>query len=171
MQIFRGEGEVTDVYVSHKRRRFGCSKFGFVRFKKLEEATNAINNLNGEWIRERRIKVTFAKYGKKGMFCNGPAIMETDMEKKPAGGNEKSMSYTRDGRSFKEVVEGWPQHPKGGDQMRRRSRELEASNDDEVRRQLEKVKVKEMVWRVAEEFFNANNLEEIKHHLGTCWRE
>ena len=111
--------------------------------------------------------MTFAKYGKKGMFYNGPAIMETDMEKKPVGGNEKSMSYTRDGRSFKEVVQGWPQHPKGGDQMWRISRELEASNDDEVRRQLEKVKVKEMVWRLAEEFFNANNLEEIKHHLGT----
>ena len=45
--IFRGEGEVSDVYVSHKRRRCNSSKFGFVRFKKLEEATNAVNNLNG----------------------------------------------------------------------------------------------------------------------------
>ena len=47
LQIFIGEGEVSDVYVSHKRRRFNNSKFGFVRFKKLEEATNAVNNLNG----------------------------------------------------------------------------------------------------------------------------
>ena len=46
------------------------------------------------------------------------------------------------------------------------SKELEDAEAVEDRRRLEKVKRKEMVWRVTEEIFNTNNLEEIKHHLG-----
>ena len=38
LQIFRGEKEVTNVYVSQKRRSTHNYRFGFVRFRKLEEA-------------------------------------------------------------------------------------------------------------------------------------
>ena len=51
LQIFRGEGEISDVYVSHKQRRMNDCRFGFVRFKKLEAAQNAIRNLDGIKIR------------------------------------------------------------------------------------------------------------------------
>ena len=70
-QIFRGEGKVSDVYVSHKNRRFYNCKFGFVRYKTIEEATRAVNNLNGLWIRGKRIMVSFARYGKKEVLRNG----------------------------------------------------------------------------------------------------
>ena len=72
LQIFRGEGEVTDVHVSHKRRSKYDHRFGFVRFKKLEEARKAVRNLNGVKIREKIMKVSFAKYDKQGRPWNGP---------------------------------------------------------------------------------------------------
>ena len=53
LQNFRGEGEVIDVFVSQKRRRNNEWRFGFVHFKKLEDARNAIRNLNGVMIRGR----------------------------------------------------------------------------------------------------------------------
>ena len=53
LQIFRWEGEVIDVYISQKRRRYCDGKFGFVRFKELEEALNAVRNLDGARIRGR----------------------------------------------------------------------------------------------------------------------
>ena len=167
MQIFRGEGEVSDVYVSHKRRRFNNSKFGFVRFKKLEEATNAINKLNGLWIRGRRIMVAFAKYGRKRVFQNGSAIVETDKKEELIGDGMISTSGARDRRSFNEVVEGRLQHPKLDDGNTRNSSEVEAANAGEFSKQLDKMKIKELVWRVFEGIFNANNLEEFKRHLRT----
>ena len=46
-QIFKFEGEVIDVYVSHKRRRKVRSSFGFVMFKYKQEAKEAIEHLDG----------------------------------------------------------------------------------------------------------------------------
>ena len=134
MQIFREEGELSNVYVSHKRRHFNNSKFGFVRFKKLEEATNAINKLNCLWIRGRRVMVLFAKYGTKRVFQNGLAIMETDKKEELIGGSVISMSGARDGRSFKKVVKGLRQQPKLVDQNRRNSSEVETANAGEFSR-------------------------------------
>ena len=68
LDIFRGEGEVLDVYVSKKRRRFNGSRFGFVRYKNLEKAMKAARNLNGARLRGRRLKVSLAKYDKRGVF-------------------------------------------------------------------------------------------------------
>ena len=80
LQIFRGEEEVTDVYVSYKRQRNNETCFGFVRFKKMEEAKNVVRNLNGIKIRGKILKVSFAKYDKKGMpwiaqFCRKEIMM------------------------------------------------------------------------------------------------
>ena len=63
------------VYVSQKRRcNYDC-QFGFVRFKKLEEAKKAvIRTLNVVKIREKTIKVSFAKYDKNGMPWNGSLL-------------------------------------------------------------------------------------------------
>ena len=43
--IFRGEGEAIDIYLTDKRQ-FNDSRFDFVHFKKLEEAMNAVRNLD-----------------------------------------------------------------------------------------------------------------------------
>ena len=61
LQIFRGEGKIIEVYVSHKRRSKNDCRFGFVRFKKLEEAKKAIRNLDGVKIRDKFMKVSFAR--------------------------------------------------------------------------------------------------------------
>ena len=171
MQIFRGVGEVFDIYISQKRRGFNCSKFGFVRFKRLDEATNTINNMNGAKIRGRRIKVAFAKYGKKDLFRNGSVIVETEKAEEQVRDNEKIRTNTRDGRSFKEVVEGWTQHPKIDDRLRRYTSIMEDPSDDENSRQLEKVKLKGMVKGLIGEIFNSNNLEGIKRRVGTVLEE
>ena len=68
LHIFSGEGEVSNVYVSKKRRRFNDSRFGFVRYKKLEEVMRAARNMNRARVRGRKLIVSFAKYDKQGMF-------------------------------------------------------------------------------------------------------
>ena len=68
MQIFRGEEEVVDVFISHNRRKSNASQFGFVRFKKMEETMNAINNLNSIKVKGKVLKVSFSKYDRNGMI-------------------------------------------------------------------------------------------------------
>ena len=80
LDIFRGEGEVSDVYVSRKRRQFNGGMFGFVRYKNLEEAMRAARNLNGARIGGRRIKVSLAKYDRRGVFRSGPMQVDSDKE-------------------------------------------------------------------------------------------
>ena len=46
------------------------------------------------------------------------------------------------------------------------TRTLASSNAEEHRRQIEKMNLKGLVWRVIEEIFNSVNLEEIKCNLG-----
>ena len=75
-QLFRGEGEVIDVFISQKRRRYSNGKFGFIRFKELEEVLNAVRNLDGAKIRGGRIKVSFAKYGKNDKLQKNLAMVE-----------------------------------------------------------------------------------------------
>ena len=64
LQVFRGIGEICDVFVSHKIRRNKECRFGFVRFKYLEDARKAIRNLNGTRIRDKTMMISFAKYGR-----------------------------------------------------------------------------------------------------------
>ena len=46
------------------------------------------------------------------------------------------------------------------------TRTLASSNAEEHKRQIEKMNLKGLVWRVIEEIFNSVNLEEIKRNLG-----
>ncbi|KAI8562176.1 hypothetical protein RHMOL_Rhmol03G0014500 [Rhododendron molle] len=61
-QLFIPFGRVEDVYMPSKRSSSYNTKFGFVRFKRREEAINAIEDLNGAVIRDYSIVVQFAKY-------------------------------------------------------------------------------------------------------------
>ncbi|KAH7846637.1 hypothetical protein Vadar_016320 [Vaccinium darrowii] len=63
-QIFSSFGRVVDVFIPLKRSLGFKTKFGFIRFKKKEEATCAIDALDGLLIRNFRILVQFAKYPK-----------------------------------------------------------------------------------------------------------
>lgn len=57
-------GRVEDVYMPSKRSSFFNTKFGFIRFKRREEALAAIDALNGFLVRNCRMFVQLAKYSK-----------------------------------------------------------------------------------------------------------
>ncbi|KAG5520652.1 hypothetical protein RHGRI_033285 [Rhododendron griersonianum] len=63
-QLFTPFGRVEDVYMPSKRSSSFNTKFGFVRFKRRDEAINAIEDLDGVVIRNFTIVVQFAKYSK-----------------------------------------------------------------------------------------------------------
>ncbi|KAI8524290.1 hypothetical protein RHMOL_Rhmol13G0138900 [Rhododendron molle] len=63
-QLFTPFGRVEDVYMPSKRSSSFNTKFGIIRFKRREEAINAIEDLDGVVIRNFTIVVQFAKYSK-----------------------------------------------------------------------------------------------------------
>ncbi|XP_058202534.1 uncharacterized protein LOC131316969 [Rhododendron vialii] len=63
-QLFTPFGRVEDIFMPSKRSSSFNTKFGFVRFKRREEAINAIEDLDGVVIRNFAIVVQFAKYSK-----------------------------------------------------------------------------------------------------------
>ncbi|KAH7856731.1 hypothetical protein Vadar_004862 [Vaccinium darrowii] len=63
-QLFSPFGCVKDVFIPSKRSSSFNTKFGFVRFKRREEAASAIEDLNGALIRDFNIVAQFAKYSK-----------------------------------------------------------------------------------------------------------
>ena len=63
------------MFVSHKRQNINC-RFGFVHFKKLDEAKKAVKNLNGVKIIDNFLKVSFAKFKRRGRPWNGPFLQE-----------------------------------------------------------------------------------------------
>ena len=166
-QIFRGEGEVIDVYISQKRRRYSNGKFGFIRFKELEEALNAIRNLDGARIRGRRIKVSFAKYGKNDKLQKDSTMVEADIGAKSVGGSGRHRLQMKDRRSFLEMVEGVPTTSKAECLRTENNTSVGAPSCNELNVLLEKLNLKEMVWRLVEEIFKSIKLEEIKQRLGT----
>ena len=100
LHIFKFEGSVMDVYVSHKKRRKHFKPFGFVCFRNRREAEKAMGSSNGLMIRGNRIAVLIAKYGRrywdKGLSMNQEkGIMET---------RTNSRMAVRHTRSYKEVL-------------------------------------------------------------------
>ena len=172
LQIFKGEGEIIDVYVSQKRRRNNDCQFGFVRFKKLDEARKAIKNLNGVKIREKSLKVSFAKYDKEGRPWNGVVLQEA--EKVADATVEKEDKYrkvTNVGRSYKEVVESRPQNLKLDGWRLKNPRILTGSESHLNRMKNDRMNLKGMIWEVVEEFFSSDNMEGIKQKLGILIEE
>ncbi|KAH7842865.1 hypothetical protein Vadar_009918 [Vaccinium darrowii] len=73
-QLFRPYGCVEDVYMPSKRSSSFNTKFGFIRFKRREEAMNAIEDLDGFMIRNFKIVVQFAKYSKNSSSMSQKVI-------------------------------------------------------------------------------------------------
>lgn len=61
-QLFRGYGEVVDVFIPKKRSSRFNTKFGFVRFNSKDEALRAVQDLHGIRIRDFDIQVNRARY-------------------------------------------------------------------------------------------------------------
>lgn len=57
------------MYVSYKRQRNNDYRFGFIRFKKMEEARNSVRNLNAVKIRGNSLR--FLLLNLTGKACLG----------------------------------------------------------------------------------------------------
>ena len=170
LQIFKGEGEVTDVFVSQKKRENYYCRFGFVRFKELEKGKKAVRNLNGVKIMEKTVKVYFAKYDKSGLLYKGSHMQDKGKYSKAVRvGNY--MIATKERRSFKEVVEGFPNLPKEDDWMKENNRMMVESSDIMKKAKLEMINLKGLIGRLVEEIFNSENLVEIKRIIGVVCEE
>ena len=163
LQIFKGEGEITKVFVLQKRRHNCHWHFGFVRFKKLEEARSAVRNLDGVEIREKTMKVSFAKFDKNRKPWNVSMSQEGNklMEKVWIEGNHKET--IKGGRRFKEVVVGDTQHQNTGDWELKLASNM--ANVDGARN-IDKVNLKDLVVKVVEEICKPGNMEDIKRNIG-----
>ena len=75
-------GKVDDVFISKKVRKHTKDCFAFVRFRKSYEAMDAIKRLNGYSIRDRKLKVSVAKFNKGGSPINNNRPKASGMENK-----------------------------------------------------------------------------------------
>ena len=168
-QIFRGEGNIIDVYGSKKKRsRRDCR---FVRFRKLEEAKMAVRNLNGVMIREKIMKASFAKYDKNGRPWTDSFMQEEENESKAVGRAVKIIKATNGGRSFKEVVEGLSRNIEKDDWAKDNHRSIEGFGVGMNRNETEMMNLKEMTWRLVDEIFKAASREEVIRNIGSVFVE
>lgn len=61
--MFLWFGEIVDVFIPDKRRKFTNSRFGFVRFVNEEDADFAIRRINGTWCLNCKLLVRRAVFG------------------------------------------------------------------------------------------------------------
>ena len=66
LQLFKFEGTVVDVYLSHRRRKRYRTPFGFVRYRWKAEAVRAMEKLNGVVVRGCKIEISLAKFNREG---------------------------------------------------------------------------------------------------------
>ena len=159
LQIFRGEGEVVDVFVLQRWRQNSIGRFGFVRFKKLEEARNAVRNWNGIIIRGMGLKVSFAIYDKDGRPLNEstPKIVDSNRDAEWRRSNHRET--TVEGRSYKDVVVGMKHHKRLDFWEPKHVRRKENIGED---RHVFNLHLKELVMKVRDEFDKSVNMEKKK---------
>ena len=165
LQIFRGEGKVIDVFVSHKRRRKNDCRFGFVRFRKLEEAKNAIRNLDGIKVRGKSMKVSFAKYDKKDLYWKDPTQEGEDTFSETMGKEDRSLAAVVNRRSFKDVLNGDPHQMKRTEWVSNNSGNRTEPEAFKNMGKFDKMLIKGMLWRLVEEVFSPNNMKVVKQRL------
>ena len=159
LQVFRGIGEICDVFVSHKIRRNKECRFGFVRFKYLEDARKAIRNLNGTRIRDKMMMISFAKYGrnKKSWSIEGE-----DKDKIPVRNEENDWKTQNGMRSYKEAVLGVPNQQRREAWVRKRTDAEQDKEPVRVNKEIDNSNLNVVVARVVEEMFRSENLTEMK---------
>lgn len=68
--IFNNHGQVIEAFIPVNRVSKYNTKFGFVRFKTMEEALEAIHALNGKIVQNFCIHVKIARFsGRKAVIC------------------------------------------------------------------------------------------------------
>lgn len=96
--FFEGVGRVDDVFLSKNARNFTKDAFGFVRFRRLQDARRAIETLDGFEVRGRRLNASMARYQIGGSrFENKPV-------RQGAGYRRIVNPSFRDHRKYAEVL-------------------------------------------------------------------
>ena len=102
-RMFESCGEVVDLFISAKTRKYTKACFGFVRYGSFNEASKAITELNDFMIQGKQLSVALAKYEKDGT----PVSLTAEMAKKSEATIRKiSNPAYRDSRRYSEVVAG-----------------------------------------------------------------
>ena len=119
-RLFGRCGEVVDLFISAKTRRNNPDCFGFVRYKSVQDAQYAIEELNAHVVRGRKLRVSMAKYGKDGGAVdeggskgrssenNNKAEFQKTEHGRPSNvnfANNRTPAF-RDGRRYSDVVAG-----------------------------------------------------------------
>ena len=89
------------MFISRKIRKFNKEAFGFMRFKRLEDAINAIRKLNGFPVRGRMLKVLMARYSKDGI-----SFKRKNHNAEDPGYRRIINSSFRDHRKYSDVLMG-----------------------------------------------------------------
>ncbi|KAH7865037.1 hypothetical protein Vadar_001483 [Vaccinium darrowii] len=113
-QIFKGYGEVMDVYIPKKRSSRFNTKFGFIRFLSMEEAHRAIQDLDGFLIRDFNIHVNLAKFSHRRRDLNPvrnsvdftATRRYADVSDYQVNSNKRNESIDGSSRSFADIVAG-----------------------------------------------------------------
>ncbi|CAO2841234.1 unnamed protein product [Amaranthus hypochondriacus] len=102
-QLFGRFGTVIDTFISRKKRQSKKYAFGFVRFKKWEEASKAVQELHGHVFFGRKITVVWARFQKGGR----PFAEESRVTVNKYNGPRKILSPAlRDERRYSDVLRG-----------------------------------------------------------------
>ncbi|XP_074310210.1 uncharacterized protein LOC141645968 [Silene latifolia] len=106
-------GEISDVFISSKRRANNPNYFGFVKMKGPRNASTAIQQMRGRWVDNSRIFVQEARFqqrshnsgANKGFFWSNPNMHDgpNKVEKEVVKPKHKNHSDSQD--SFKPIEE------------------------------------------------------------------
>ena len=171
LQVFRGIGEISDVFVSQKTRSNRDCRFGFVRFKFLQDAKKAVRDLNGILVRGKKLSISFAKYDRNGNSWNSEVSKKVVRDEIPAWREAESWKNTNGVKSFKEVVQGEHQQKQEDDWARKSFKTVIDSESSKWRKVLHEGGMKVMISKAVEEIFQIKNLEEFKRRLVTVMVE
>lgn len=108
--LFSEFGRVEDVFVSKKMREKSSDAFGFVKFRKEEDAKEAISNLNGHKIKNSKMAVSLARYDRRGMEVRKNASRNSEAAKVLKAREGIRYPSFRNSRRYAEVVSGHRKH-------------------------------------------------------------
>ena len=112
------------------------------------------------------MKVSFAKYDKKGLLWNVPVSKEEEEVSEAVGRKEKFLKNMTSVRCYKEVVQGVPNKLKDEHWASKNPRNMVRPDVVWNKRQPNKMNLKGMFWRLTAEIFCLTNMEKVKQKLG-----
>ncbi|CAJ2652503.1 unnamed protein product [Trifolium pratense] len=119
--LFDKYGKVVDIFIPKDRRTGESRGFAFVRYKYADEASKAVDRLDGRMVDGREITVQFAKYGPNAERIHKGRIIETSPRSKSSRSRSPSRRRHHDDYRDKDYKEE--------KDHRRRSRSRSASPD------------------------------------------